>query len=149
MDGYEPWKENMVYPGKHWLLYSSRRSHSLVGQIWFAEYYRTETGGPFRWEVNFFARTNYMAEDISDYIGLAATLDEAKLKVEQSIEKHQAKMAKIDEEREAEHKKRQEIIAMKATFAAERAARDREQERRDALMIKQQLSFWPVNKNPL
>jgi hypothetical protein len=70
----EPWKENTVYPGRHWLLYSDTRAHHLVATVHAPETY---TNGLYLWRVS--RMVTHSDAGPGDDVGYSETLEQAKV----------------------------------------------------------------------
>lgn len=71
MDKEFEWKENPIYPGRHWMLYRYYPSHhELVGEVSYGFY-----GGCYRFVA-------YWHGTFQPKVGLANSLDDAKIAVE-------------------------------------------------------------------
>jgi hypothetical protein len=69
----EPWMENTVYPGRHWLLYSDTRAHHLVAEIYAPG--PLHDGERFQWRVS--RLVTHTAGGPGDDVGYAESLKDA------------------------------------------------------------------------
>lgn len=68
----QPWKENTVYPGTHWLLYTTRWNY--VGEVHFSSW----TNGRYCWRV-------FGSMPTESKVGYTDTLEEAQQAVERVL----------------------------------------------------------------
>jgi hypothetical protein len=123
IDRLEPWRENSVYPGKHWLLYTATRAHYYVAEIHHDDYH--QQFGAYQWRVWDSSHGN------KSNVGYCETLEDAKQAVSAYFETHNAEELLNTQEREKQDR-----------LIAEQIAREQARELAMELAKKQQLSLW-------